>query len=474
MLCNDAGLVSVDGSEWQIIGDPMEAALLVVAAKRGLTRAALRERWTRIDETPFDSERRYMRTLDRGPDDTVEVRKGAPEVVIEMASDGNAGRSARAAATRLAEQGFRVLAVADRVGEAPFELVGLVGIADPPRGDAAEVVAACRAAGIRTVLITGDHPATARAIAGQLGILRPDADTSAVADGAAVSRGEHADRVESIDVYARIQPEQKVDIVEAWQARGAVVAMTGDGVNDAPALRRADIGVAMGDRGTEVARQAADLVLADDDLRTVVTAVGEGRRIYANIRSFLRYGLAGGLAEVLVILVAPFLGILVPLLPGQILWINMITHGVPGVAFGGEPLDPRVMSRPSPSPERSVLGGGLLRQIVVSGLLIAMVSLAVALSARDQGWHVQSAIFLTLGLAQLGLALALRSPRRGHGLAERGLEAAVAIAAALQVAALVFAPLRDLLGTEPLPWTGALAAVLLAAVPGLAALRRRR
>jgi Ca2+-transporting ATPase len=471
-LCNDARLARGEDSVWRIIGDPMEAALLVAAAKQGLTRSGLRARWTRVDETPFDSDRQYMRTLDRGQDGTLEVLKGAPEVVLARVPDGHVVHEARVAAEALAEQGFRVLAVADRTPESghELELVGLVGIADPARSDAADVVDACHDAGIRTVLITGDHPATARAIAAQVGIIRPGGE---VADGASVARGEHADRVESIDVYARIQPEQKVDIVDAWQARGHVVAMTGDGVNDAPALRRADIGVAMGDRGTEVARQAADLVLADDDLRTVVKAVGEGRRIYSNIRAFLRYGLAGGLAEVLVILMAPFLGILMPLLPAQILWINMITHGVPGVAFGGEPLDPRVMRRPSPSPERSVLGGGLLGQIVVSGLLIALVSVIAGLLAREQGWHVQTAIFLTLGLAQLGLALALRAPRRRGSFAHRGLEVAVAAAAGLQVLAVAWQPLRDLLGTELLPFTGVASVVLLAAVPGLCAVRRR-
>jgi Ca2+-transporting ATPase len=472
VLCNDAGLVPGDGAEWRIIGDPMEAALLVAAAKHGLAQPALRTRWTRIDETPFDSRRQCMRTLDRGPSGVLEVVKGAPEVVLAQVQPGERTDQARQAANLMAEQGFRVLAVADRLhaSDTDLELVGLVGIADPPRADAADVVAACRDAGIRTVLITGDHPATARAIAGRIGIIRPG---GTVVDGDAVSRGEHAERVESIDVYARIRPEQKVDVVDAWRAHGHVVAMTGDGVNDAPALRRADIGVAMGDRGTEVARQAADLVLADDSLHTVVVAVGEGRRIYRNIRRFLRYGLAGGLAEVLVILAAPFFGILVPLLPGQILWINMLTHGVPGVAFGGEPMDPTVMRHPSPSPERSVLGGGLLRQVLVSGLLIATVSLVAALLAERQGWHVQTAAFLTLGLAQLGLALALRAPRRGWALAQRGLEAAVLVAAALQVLAVAAAPLRDLLGTETLPAPGLVVVVLLAAVPGLAAVRGR-
>jgi Ca2+-transporting ATPase len=325
-------------------------------------------------------------------------------------------------------------------------------------------VRACREAGIRIILITGDHPATARAIAAEAGIAQ---DGAHVVVGESVARGEHVEEVESIAVYARTRPEQKVDIIDAWQARGHVVAMTGDGVNDAPALRRADLGVAMGDRGTEVARQAADLVLADDQLSTVVHAVEEGRRIYSNIRSFLRYGLAGGLAEVVVILLGPFIGLGFPLAPAQILWINMLTHGVPGVAFGSEPLDRRTMHRPSPSPERSVLGEGLVGQIVVAGAMIAAVSLAAGLLAASQGESVQTWVFLTLGLAQLGLALALRAPRHGLRWSSRGLEAAAVTAAALQLTAVTWSPLQDLLGTQAVGSADLVLLMGLAFLPGL-------
>lgn len=482
VLCNDARLTGSE-TDRTLIGEPMEAALLLAAADQGIEAVELRDRWTRVDEVPFESQSRHMVTVDRATDGTtLEVVKGAPEVVLSMLPDNAERRRGAAVAEELAGAGFRVLSVAHRSWRPTQErpeslvLVGLVGIADPLRADAAAVVADCRDAGIRTVLITGDHPATAGAIARDAGILAASSPGSPVGpgtdgevmDGAAVDRGEHVEAADRVHVYARTRPEQKVDIIEALKARGHIVAMTGDGVNDGPALRRADIGVAMGKRGTEVARQAADVVLADDNLRTLVTAVGEGRRVYANIRTFLRYGLSGGLAEVLVLLLGPFLGIPFPLGAGQILWINMLTHGVPGVAFGGEPLDQRDMRHPSPSPERSVLGGGLVRQIVASGVLIATVSLVAGLLAQNQGWHVQSAVFLTLGAAQLGLALALRAPRRRWSLAGRGIELAVAIALLLQMAALWFGPLRGLLGTEVLEPRAQLFLLALACLPGLA------
>ncbi|MDI6912152.1 cation-transporting P-type ATPase [Nocardioides sp.] len=478
VLCNDARLGGPRDGDWDVVGDPMEAALLVAVAKHDPAALGSAATWERVDETPFDSETKRMTTVHRaagdgpGPGDGecwLVVCKGAPEAVIGLLADRAVAAAAQEAATGLAERGFRVLAVADRTAPTRPEdldhglvLRGLAALADPPRTTAEEVVRACRAAGIRTVMITGDHPATARAIADQLTLTREGPE---LAEGAEVGRGEHADRVDRIGVYARVRPEHKVDIIDAWQRRGDVVAMTGDGVNDAPALRRADIGIAMGDRGTEVARQAADLVLADDDLRTVVVAVGEGRRIYGNIRRFLRYGLSGGLAEVLVLVAGPFVGIPLPLAPGQILWINMITHGLPGVAFGGEPPDPQDMRRPSPSPEQSVLGQGLLRQILAAGTLIGIVALVAGLLAPD-GQH-QTWVFLTLGLAQLGVALSLRAPRRGLQWRSRGLEVAVLIAAALQVLAVAWFPLRDLLRTDTVPAVDALLLLALSVAPGL-------
>lgn len=479
VLCNDSQLHLEDGG-WSVFGDPLEGALLAVAMKGGVQIGAVREAWPRAGETPFDAQRRRMTTLHThvgGPSRL--VCKGAPETVLPLTRRNTEAAQITAAfdaAHRLATEGYRVIAVAhadvEDISELPdldeleprLALVGLLALADPPRETARDVVDACRAAGVRLVLITGDHPATARAIADRLGIGGRD---PTIATGEDVAAGRHVDRVDEIDVYARTLPEQKVDILSALQRRGHIVAMTGDGVNDAPALRRADIGVAMGKDGTEVARQASALVLADDDLRSVVAAVEEGRRIFTNIRSFLRYGLSGGLAEVLVMLVGPFVGIPIPLVPAQILWINMLTHGLPGVAFGAEPLEPSVMSRPSRSPQRSVMGDGLGVNVALTGLLIAGTTLVAGALANAQGEHSQTWIFVTLGLAQLGVALALRAPRRTSSLSARALELAVAGAAVLQLGAIWLTPLQGLLDTVPIAPLDLLLISGLAAIPGI-------
>jgi Ca2+-transporting ATPase len=460
VLCNDATLGVREANAWHAVGDPFDVALLVAAAKQGLTTDLLARRWTRLEGVPFDEANRSMRTVHRDVDGhRLEVLKGAPEAVLDLLPPGPHVEAARVEAESLAAQGYRVLAIAEN-----RTWVGLVGVVDPPHPDARAVVEECSAAGVRIVMITGDHPGTARAVGASVGILREGGD---VADGDAVARGDHAGRVESIDIYARTRPEQKVGIVDAWQAHGDVVAMTGDGVNDAPALRRSDIGVAMGGRGTEVARQAADLVLVDDNLKTLLVAIGEGRRIHANIRTFLRYGLAGGLAEMVVILVAPLLGMPLPLTPAMILWVNMVTHGVPGVAFGAEPLDPALMRRPSPSPLRSILDSTLARQIVATGMMTAAVSLVTGWLTYRAGGPVQTVVFLTLGLGQLGVALALRAPRRGTSWRDRGLELAVLAAALCQLAGVLVPGLRDLLGTERLAGRDLVLLLAAAALPGL-------
>jgi Ca2+-transporting ATPase len=482
LLCNDASLAEPDAdrAHWAAIGDPLEAALVAFAARCGLDPAAERARWPRVAENPFEQATRRMTTVHRGPTGRIlVVCKGAPETVLVAPvvdlADG-ARDAAMMAAHTLAAEGRRVLAVAadlrddPRLPDPPTGLrpLGLIAVGDPIRQTAPAIAEAFAAAGIRLVLITGDHPATAAAIGDRLGIVddgvEPVRGDALGRDGAAID----PDRADRTRVFARIQPEQKLDIVAALRRRGHVVAMTGDGVNDAPALRAADIGVAMGG-GTEVARQAADLVLVDDNLATVARAVREGRRIYDNIRRFLRYGLSGGAAEILVMLVGPVLGLAVPLLPAQILWVNLLTHGLPGVALGAEPAEPGTMRRPPRSPQESVLGDGLVRAVLVTGALIATVTLGAGVVAYhlDRAW--QSIVFVVLGLAQLGVALSVRVRRRPGERGNRALLYAVALSAVLQVAGVLLPPLRALLGTDPLTAAELLACAATATLPALAA-----
>ncbi|MGW0495329.1 cation-translocating P-type ATPase [Streptomyces sp. NPDC003007] len=471
MLCNDAALEppSHHSPEWSALGDPTEAALLVAGARLGMDRAALDRELPRLEEIPFDSARKRMTTVHRRPDGGVRIAcKGAPESVLRpqiLADRPEAVARAAAQAEALARRGYRVLAVAsaDHEGraqppptwESGLSLLGLVGILDPPRSASEPTITACKRAGIVPVLITGDHPLTARSVAGRLGIATRDDE---VTTGDRIRTGTAGDLTD-VRVYARTTPEQKLDIVQAWRGAGHVVAMTGDGVNDGPALRQADIGVAMGRRGTEVARQAADLVLADDNPATIVAAVEEGRRVYANVRRFLLYALAGGTAEILVMLLGPFLGMPLPLLPAQILWINLLTHGLPGVALGAEPVDPDTMRHPPRPPEESVLGAGLWPRILFMGAFVATVTLVVGVWARETGRPWQSMMFLVLGATQLGVALGSRA--RPGTLANPFLLVAVGVALSLQAAGVYLPPLRDLLGTEPLPLTDLAIACLL-------------
>jgi Ca2+-transporting ATPase len=454
---------------WRAIGDPTEAALLTLAHRGAVDPGEQRTAYPRTDDLPFDSSRKRMTTFHRQPgrDDILVIGKGAPEVMLtpDVTPYGDVDR-ARAVAAELAEAGYRVLAVADNrlpAGAARSEnglcLAGLIAITDPVRANAADVAATFERAGIGLLLLTGDAPGTALAVADRIGV-----HDGEVLTGTDIDNGKDPTRGH---VFARIRPEQKLDIVRAWQDKGHVVAMTGDGVNDAPALRRADIGVAMGRGGTEVARQAADLVLTDDDLGTVEAAIEEGRRIYTNIRTFLRYALSGGLAEVLVMLIGPLLGFAVPLLPGQILWINLLTHGLPGVAIGAEPADPQTMRRPPRSPQEQILGAGLWKRIAWTGALIAAVTAVAAVWARGAGAPWQTMIYLVLGLAQLGVALALRRPNPPGGRRLRFLDLAVAGALIAQVLPLFLDPLRNLLGLQPVTAIQFAVALALAAVPAL-------
>jgi len=373
-------------------GDTTELAILAEAAQRGIDRPSIEQQRPRVEVTPFDSERRRM-SIRRA--DGVLYVKGAAEVIIErcVASTEGAGD----AATQLAARGLRVIAVAVGTGvdETDLTLLGLIGIADPPRSEAIEAVAAARAAGIRTVMITGDHPLTAQVIAHEIGIIRA---------------GESADQF----VHARATPEDKLRIVRAWKARGAVVAMTGDGVNDAPALREAHVGIAMGKTGTEVAREVSDIVLADDNFASIVAAIREGRGIFDNIRKALVYLLAGNVSELAVMLIASLAGLPLPLVPLQLLWINLVTDGLPALALVMDPPDAEVMTRPPRAPDEPILGKPEWRLIVIAGSLETIVTLAVyiwALHDRDLA-EARSLAFAVLVVGELFKSFAFRSPTR--------------------------------------------------------------
>jgi Ca2+-transporting ATPase len=466
--CNDAVLVAPDGpgQPWGLLGDPTEGALLALAGKRGVDRPALERTAPRCGEVAFDAARRRMTTVHPTDGGLWVATKGGLDALAPLVTGGDRKEVANAAtvAERWAVEGLRVLALAERriatlpaaidAVEAELHLLGIVGITDPPRRGVPDAIATCRAAGVTPVLITGDHALTAIEIGRRVGI---DAGEGAVLTGAELERlddAAFAERVADVAIYARTNPEQKLRIVNAWKQRGAVVAMTGDGVNDAPALRQADIGVAMGLGGTDVSKEAADMVLADDDFATIVHAVEEGRRIYANLRRFVRYMLATNAGEVCVVFLAPLFGLPVPLLPIQILWVNLVTDGLPAVALGVEPPEPDIMRRPPRPATESILSGGLWQHALWVGLLIAAVVLPLQAGAKAAGWPWPTMVFTTLAFLQLGHALAIRSDRRSFfSLGARSnpwLLAAVVGTVAVQLAIIYVPVLQSVFGTAAL------------------------
>ncbi|MBN2466226.1 cation-transporting P-type ATPase, partial [candidate division WOR-3 bacterium] len=446
-LCNDAVLEIGEDGRHRAVGDPTEGALVVAASRFGFGKPELEQALPRVAEVPFSSERKRMTTLHRvAGGEAAEmlknagfaapflaVTKGAVDVILADAAhvleasslismSGELRDRIEAANNRLAQSGMRVLGLAVRpltelpstVDEAAVErgmvFVGMVAMVDPARAEVKEAVATCRAAGIRPMMITGDHPLTARYIASELDI----GGEAPVVTGVELSQmddGRLAAAVGGTSVYARVAPEHKLAIVGALQKQGHVVAMTGDGVNDAPALRRADIGVAMGITGTDVSKEAADMVLLDDNFATIVSAVEEGRVIYDNIRKFLKYTLTSNAGEIWVMLLAPFLGMPMALLPVQILWVNLVTDGLPGLALTVEPAERNTMRRKPYHPSENIFGRGLAIDVVWVGLMMGITSLAVGFASwlvNHQG-HWQTMIFTTLTIGQMGNALATRS-----------------------------------------------------------------
>jgi P-type Ca2+ transporter type 2C len=525
-LCSDASLLP-DGARpghFRAVGDPTEGALVVAAARYGLLKPRLDTAYPRLAEAPFDSDRKRMTTVHRIADCTAWIAecatlepgqdlvftKGAADGLLDVcthvwdagrrtALDDSWRRRIAAANDELAQGGMRVLGVAfrfaaastgeggARVGELEQALtfVGLVGLLDPPRPEVKTAVATCRNAGIRPVMITGDHPVTARRIAEELGIL----GEGRVMTGLEL-QGETPESldalVQSVSVFARVAPEQKLRIVEALQRRGQVVAMTGDGVNDAPALRRADIGVAMGITGTDVSKEAAAMVLLDDNFTTIVTSVEEGRAINDNIRRFLKFSLAGNLGKVALVFLGPLLGMPLPLLPFQILWLNLVTDGALGLGIGVEPAEPGTMQRPPQPPSAGILGGGLILQILWLGGLIGALGLAVgfwAFTTRQPEW--QTMVMTALVLLQIVEAHVGRSWQvpllRLSPLSNKPLLLATLAILVLQAAVIYLPPLHGVFGTTALsgrqllvPVAASLVLLLIVeAAKALAAPRRR-
>jgi Ca2+-transporting ATPase len=469
-LSNDAE-TGPDG----ISGEPTEVALCQAAADSGYHKAEWQQRLPRVGELAFDSQRKRMTTLHALEQGYIAFCKGAPEQVIakcqyaigdQDGSDFNGSALLQQAET-LAARGYRVLALAMReLDQLPAALtvesvecelgfLALICLIDPPRPEAGAAVQECISAGITPVMITGDHPATAQAVALRLAINPRDGRVITGAELAQLSAQELGRLVRSIRVYARVSPEQKIRIVEALQLEGQYCAMTGDGVNDAPALKRANIGIAMGCKGTDVAREAADMVLLDDNFASIVTAVREGRRVFDNIRKFIKYTMSSNTGEIWTLLLAPLLGLPMPLLPIHILWINLITDGLPGLALAVEPAERDVMKHPPRPPRESIFAHGLWQHIIWAGLLIGGVSLAAlawSIEYASESW--QTMVFTVLTFAQLAHVLSIRSETQSLfriGLfSNRALLAAVLITTGLQLSVIYLPPLQAVFKTSAL------------------------
>ena len=497
-LCNDASIRTLPDGTFSIVGDPTEGALVVAAARAGLGKRDLDRLLPRREETPFDAERRLMTTVHAVPPDLSGMPPSLTRCLRDLSPPGTAGvlftkgamdsllpecdrvllregalpldRGGRERILEkhddLAVRGMRVLGIACRPVPSAGSVspgrnsgpglvyVGMVGILDPPRPRVFEAVRVCREAGIRPVMITGDHPLTAAHIARELAI----GDNRPVLTGREIeglSDRELEGAVARTDVYARVSPAHKLRIVRALKERGHIVAMTGDGVNDAPALKSADVGVAMGITGTEVAKEASDIVLQDDNFATIVRAVREGRIIFDNIRKFIRFILASNSAEILVMLAGPLMGMPLPLFPLQILWINLLSDGLPAVALAVEPGEPGVMERPPLDPRTGIFSRRMVFQILWVGALLGVLSLGMGYtlwSAEDPAWR--TVVFSALTFGQMANVLAVRTGStslfRAGVLSNRPLVGAVILTCALQLAVIYLPFLQPVFRTVPL------------------------
>ena len=449
-------------------GDPTEIALVEYFIEKhsldGLKK--LQQELQRVGEIPFDSERKLMTTIHRQDSQFLIISKGAVESITGILSDKASNESILKQANTMAEDGIRVLAFGFKKIHALPEVInietvengliyaGLAGMIDPPREEAKVAIGECNTAGIKTVMITGDHPATASAIARQIGILTENDLVMTGKELQSTTEDAFAARVERVRVYARVSPEQKLNIVNALQRREHFVAMTGDGVNDAPSLKASNIGVAMGINGTDVSKEAAHMILLDDNFATIVKAVKEGRRIYDNIRKFVKYIMTCNGAEIWTIFLAPIIGLQIPLLPIHILWINLVTDGLPGLALSGEKEEKDLMER-APRKTNESLFAGTGYHIIWVGLLMAGITLGIqAWATHHDKAHWQTMVFTVLSLAQLGHVLAIRSERESlftQGLLSNlPLLGAVVLTLLLQLGVIYFPFANDLFKTQPL------------------------
>ncbi|MBD1889623.1 HAD-IC family P-type ATPase [Coleofasciculus sp. FACHB-SPT9] len=498
VLCNDA-MLQHDKNEWAILGDPTEGALIVLAGKGGIDKEPLSRQMRRVAEFPFSSERKRMSAICEAgawiqntpfSSSHLMFTKGSPELILERCTQIQVGDQSEVLRdeqrtqileqnNQMASKGLRVLGFAykpletvppegsEETNEQELVWLGLVGMQDAPRPEVRDAVAKCKAAGIRAMMITGDHQLTAQAIAQDLGIAQ-EGDRVLTGQQLQKFSPEELDQVvDEVSIYARVAPEHKLRIVQALQRRGRFVAMTGDGVNDAPALKQADIGIAMGITGTDVSKEASDMVLLDDNFATIVAATEEGRTVYSNIRRFIKYILGSNIGEVLTIAAAPLLGLGgVPLSPLQILWMNLVTDGLPALALAVEPAEPDVMRRPPMNPRESIFAQGLGSYMVRIGIIFAIISIALMAWAYNythapgyQGdpevWKTM--VFTTLCLAQMGHALAVRSNSRltieMNPFTNLYLWGAVVVTTALQLMLVYVPPLRSFFGTHYLNLT---------------------
>ncbi len=500
MLCNDAALEEIDGT-WTVRGDPTEGALLVLGRKAGLDPGELLDELPRVAEIPFSSEAKRMSTFHQGPDGVLMCVKGAPERLLARAHQVLTGRgeeplrpedreAVRDQAAHMAHEALRVLGLAYRRLPAVPDLesaaadpelvwVGLVGMIDPPRPEARQAVEQCRQAGIRVIMVTGDHPDTARAIAREVGIIPREHASRALLTGEEVNRlddpGLEA-RLGEVRVFARVAPEHKLRLVDILKGQGEVVAMTGDGVNDAPALKRADIGVAMGITGTEVTKETAAMILADDNFASLVAAVEEGRAIFDNIKKYLIFLLSCNIAEILVLTGAFFLGLPLPLIALQILWVNLTTDGLPALALGVDPKAPDIMSRPPRPPAEGVFSRHVTALLAGISLYLTLILIPLfAYYYHGNPWglrdpemvltEARTMVFITLVLAELVNAFNCRSDYlslfKVGVFKNRFLILAVLASLGMMVAVIEWDPLSHLFHTTPLRWQDWVVAIIL-------------